>query len=119
MRLLDFGLAADSSPYLVFELLNGETVEAAVSRARGLSTRRVAHIASQILKALMEAHSIGIVHRDIKPANVFLCSYHGEADFVKVLDFGIAKESGSRSLTRTGEIARGHRPTCARAGHWQ
>src|SRR5207245_1176549 len=50
------------------------------------------------LKALMEAHALGIVHRDLKPANVFLCKFPGESDFVKVLDFGLAKNT----LTRAG-----------------
>src|SRR5262249_48733730 len=57
------------------------------------------------LKALMEAHGLGFVHRDIKPSNIFLCEFSGEKDFVKVLDFGIAKSLyASAMLTKTGMI---------------
>jgi serine/threonine-protein kinase len=104
VRVLDFGSSADGSPFLVFELLQGRTLESEVVRTRGLSTARVGRIAVQILKALMEAHALGIVHRDIKPANVFLCDFEGERDFVKVLDFGIASSADARALTGPGEV---------------
>jgi serine/threonine protein kinase len=68
---------------------------------------RVAAIAAQILKSLMEAHGLGIVHRDIKPSNVMLVSYSGEDDFVKVLDFGVARpmaKTRGGSITREGQI---------------
>src|SRR6185437_9827319 len=100
----DFGRAADGSPFLVFELLKGQTLDAAIRAGGGLPATRVHRIATQILKALMEAHSLGIVHRDIKPANVFLCDFQGEPDFVKVLDFGIAKGTGQGPLTRSGQV---------------
>jgi serine/threonine-protein kinase len=104
VRVLDFGSGPDGSPFLVFELLQGRTLEGEVVRTRGLSTARVSRIAVQILKALMEAHALGIVHRDIKPANVFLCDFEGEPDFVKVLDFGIAASSDAKALTGPGEV---------------
>ena len=49
------------------------------------------HVLRQLLHSLREAHTAGIVHRDIKPANVFLCHYGLDTDFVKVLDFGVAR----------------------------
>jgi serine/threonine-protein kinase len=104
VRLLDFGRAGDGSPYLVFELLKGQTLERAIHDAGRLPVPRVHRVATQMLKALMEAHSLGIVHRDLKPANVFLCNFQGEVDFVKVLDFGIAKGSGLRPLTQRGQV---------------
>src|SRR5690606_14630788 len=70
-----------------------------------LSPRRAARVGCQVVKSLMEAHGLGIVHRDIKPANIFLCDFSGEADFVKVLDFGIARTGGgegSSTLTAQG-----------------
>ena len=69
---------------------------------------RARHIMNQICRALGAAHAKGIIHRDMKPENIYLVTREGRADFVKVLDFGIAKmsaldEGGSR-LTRTGMI---------------
>src|SRR6185369_2760725 len=77
VRVLDFGRAPDGSPYLVFELLSGRTLESEIVRAHGIDAARVGRIAAQVLKALMEAHAAGIVHRDIKPANVFLSDFSG------------------------------------------
>ncbi len=104
VRLFDFGLH-DGTPFIVFELLAGESLASLVSRTGPLPPARALHITAQILKSLMEAHDQGIVHRDVKPANVFICNYAGEQDFVKVLDFGIAKsvQQESTLLTATGE----------------
>jgi hypothetical protein len=66
----------------------------------------VAQVGSQVLNSLMEAHALGIVHRDIKPENVFLAEFAGAADFVKVLDFGIAKAAareGEGKITSPGQ----------------
>ncbi|MEZ4219937.1 MAG: protein kinase [Polyangiaceae bacterium] len=104
VRLFDFGLH-DGMPFIVFELLSGESLASLLRRQGPLPPDRVIHLTVQILKSLMEAHEQGIVHRDIKPENLFVCSYAGEQDFVKVLDFGIAKSVAdeSASLTGTGE----------------
>jgi serine/threonine-protein kinase len=104
VRLLDFGHADDGAPYLVFEYLAGSTLEQALRAGGRMPPSRVARIAAQILKALMEAHAAAVVHRDLKPANVMLCSYQGEPDFVKVLDFGIAKQGGASALTQQGML---------------
>jgi serine/threonine-protein kinase len=107
VRLYDFGQAENGVPFIAFELLRGESLDQAI-RSRGpMSAGRVARMASQVLKSLMEAHALGIVHRDIKPANIFLCEFQGEPDFVKVLDFGIAKSTASQTaagLTKAGLV---------------
>jgi outer membrane protein assembly factor BamB len=104
VRLLDFGTSAGGEPFLVFELLEGQTIDQALRSGGPLSAPRVARVASQVLKALMEAHARGIVHRDIKPANVFLCNFQGEPDFVKLLDFGIARSEDTRAVTQRGSV---------------
>jgi hypothetical protein len=104
VRLLDFGRGAGGEPYLAFELLRGQTLEEALRAGGPLSTARAGRVAVQVLKALMEAHARGVVHRDVKPANLFLCTFQGEADYVKVLDFGIAKGADSRTLTQRGSV---------------
>jgi serine/threonine protein kinase len=105
VRLLDFGRAEDGALYIAYELLEGVPMDQAIDAGGPMSPDRVARIGAQVLKSLMEAHQHGVVHRDIKPSNIFLCNYSGEPDFVKVLDFGIAKsvEVGGQ-LTRTGFV---------------
>ncbi len=94
VRLFDFGRTDHGIPFIVWELLLGRSLERELAMAGPLPVARVHHIAQQVLKALMEAHGVGIVHRDIKPANIFLSDFAGEPDFVKVLDFGIAHAPG-------------------------
>jgi serine/threonine-protein kinase len=86
------------------ELLEGETLADHVERYGPVSPARGVHIVGQAARALAEAHSKGIIHRDIKPENLFLTSLGGERDFVKVLDFGIAKiaQEAGVTITRTG-----------------
>jgi serine/threonine-protein kinase len=104
VRLLDFGVGEGGAPYLVFELLLGQTLDQLIRAEGPLPASRVARVAEQVLKALMEAHARGFVHRDIKPANIFLSNFQGEPDFVKVLDFGIAKGAHTRALTGQGMV---------------
>jgi serine/threonine-protein kinase len=107
VRMYDFGTTEDGLPFIVFELLRGRTLEQEIARGP-LTTERMERVASQVLKSLMEAHALGIVHRDIKPSNILLSDYSGETDFVKVLDFGVARhtEPGASGapITRAGQI---------------
>lgn len=106
VQILDFG--DDEPTYFVMEFLDGEDLHALVDREGGLRWTRARGIILQIAAALGAAHARGIVHRDVKPSNCFVLRRGGRADFVKVLDFGIAKVSdGSGSatgLTRTHEL---------------
>lgn len=77
--------------FYVMELLEGEELISTLDREGSLSLERTARIFAQVASALNAAHSVGIIHRDIKPANVFLTERAGVKDFVKVLDFGVAK----------------------------
>jgi len=123
IRQYDFGEAADGSMYLVLEYLNGRNLVEVIRQEGALGDERVRAMAPGILKALAEAHAQGIVHRDLKPGNIMLCDIFGEKDFVKVLDFGIAKTMmGDTDLTAAGvalgsprymppELLRGDQPT--------
>jgi hypothetical protein len=108
VRLYDFGRTEHGIPYIAWELLRGRSLEQVILSQGALPAARVARIGIQALKALMEAHALGIVHRDIKPSNLMLCDFAGETDFVKVLDFGIAKQLGEpgdpRALTEVGHL---------------
>ena len=106
VQLFDFGVADDGSFFYVMELLEGLDLERFVQDYGPMRAERVIYVLRQVCHSLSEAESYGLVHRDIKPANLFLCRYGGEHDFVKVLDFGIAKaapdmlETGALGLTQ-------------------
>jgi hypothetical protein len=87
----DFGKLEDGSFYLVLEFIEGQSLAKLVDGHGPLPPQRALRIAHQIVAALHAAHSVGIVHRDLKPENVMLVQKDDQPDFVKVLDFGIAK----------------------------
>jgi serine/threonine-protein kinase len=104
VRVFDYGTTEDGLWYYVMELLEGETLAQHVTRLGALSPARAVHMVGQAARALGEAHENGIVHRDVKPENLFVTSLGGEHDFVKVLDFGIAKVTSldEGGMTDTG-----------------
>jgi tRNA A-37 threonylcarbamoyl transferase component Bud32 len=102
VQLFDFGVADDGSFYYVMELLDGMDLETLVRRHGPVPAERAIHLLRQVCHSLNEAESRGLVHRDIKPANLFVCNYGGECDFVKVLDFGIAR--GAHHVMETGAL---------------
>jgi hypothetical protein len=91
VTLFDFGVAEGGSFYYVMELLDGIDTDTLVRRFGPIPAERVVHVVRQMCHSLSEAEWCGLVHRDIKPANIFLCRYGEDHDFVKVLDFGLAK----------------------------
>jgi hypothetical protein len=106
IRVTDCGATSSGCLFLVMELLDGRALDSVLEKEGKLSPDRVRRIVMQLLKSLAEAHREGIIHRDLKPANVFLAQVAGERDYVKVLDFGIAKAVGDddAKLTKSGEI---------------
>ncbi len=100
----DSGATADGSVYFVMEYLEGVELGSVIEREGALDVARALRIGGQISRALAAAHREGIIHRDLKPENIFLITRGGEADVVKVLDFGIAK-------TTEAEAARERRLT--------
>ena len=101
VTLFDFGVADDGAFYYVMELLEGLDADTLVKRFGPMPAERVVPILRQVCHSLSEAESCGLVHRDIKPANIFLCRYGEDHDFVKVLDFGIAKAAHETSVAET------------------
>jgi serine/threonine protein kinase len=104
VEMIDYGFTESELPYIVFELLRGRSLYAAIKRLGPFDPVRVGRIALQMLDALGAAHALGIVHRDIKPGNVYLCAGHDE-DFAKLLDLGLAKAlegEGPETDTITG-----------------
>src|SRR3954469_2013420 len=103
----DFGQFPDGAAYFVMEFLNGVPLSKLLEGGQALSVGRIVHLARQMAEGLAAAHAANIVHRDLKPDNIFLVDRGGQRDFVKILDFGIAKVSSSSEgskLTRAGAV---------------
>lgn len=110
VQVLEAGQLADGLPYLVMELLEGETVGERLRRVHQLPVAEAVGVAVQTAAALGAAHAAGIIHRDLKPDNLYLTHdpHAPERVRVKVLDFGIAKLRGDQpadlARTRTGAV---------------
>jgi serine/threonine-protein kinase len=101
IHTVDFGVTDDHMPFMVMELLQGESLADRMSRSPALRMEEVVHIANLTLRGLAAVHEAGIVHRDLKPQNIFL---ERDADglFPKILDFGISRSlGGSESAIAT------------------
>jgi serine/threonine-protein kinase len=109
--IVDFGkMKGDAGQgdivYFIMEFLDGESLAARLRRT-GLSFKETLHVIQQATSALAASHAKGIVHRDLKPENIYLCPRGNDKNFVKILDFGIAKltgDTGQSHKTRTGLV---------------
>jgi serine/threonine-protein kinase len=107
VAVIDFGKTEDGQLYLVMEFLRGKDLARVQYEEGPLSFRRIVSILRQMLAALSEAHHLGIIHRDLKPENVILEPVRTGGDFVKVVDFGLAKmraEAQAPSITSPGIV---------------
>ena len=89
--IYDFGETEDGTLYLAMEYVEGETLSAVLRREGPFSPTRAAEITGQIADGLTAAHHLGIVHRDLKPDNILVTRSHDGREWVKIVDFGIAK----------------------------
>jgi eukaryotic-like serine/threonine-protein kinase len=103
VHILDFDTTDYGDPYIVMELLSGETLSRRLNREHIMAIRDIAQIVLQTAGGLLVAHAAGIVHRDLKPDNVFLLDMQDSSMFVKLLDFGISKRTAA-SARVTGEF---------------
>jgi eukaryotic-like serine/threonine-protein kinase len=111
IQIYDHGVTDDGRPYIVMELLIGESLDARIRRLGTVPLEETARIVRQVARALTRAHERGIVHRDLKPENIFLVKGpDDDEEIAKVLDFGIAKIKttpgavGVSSSTKTGTL---------------
>ncbi len=108
IRIYDFGEAEAGTLFIAMEFLSGQPLANALADSIHLPVRRTLRIVAQMCRSLDEAHRKGIIHRDLKPDNVFVGEVDGNPDYVKVLDFGVAKLAEGRddrgTLTQHGTI---------------
>ncbi len=111
LQIFDVGVLPDGSRYMVSEFLDGETLDARIRRVGKLTAAELVPIAQQLLTGLGAAHQALVLHRDLKPDNIFLVRQKsGVADFVKIIDFGIAKfqpglnQDDALRMTKTGMV---------------
>lgn len=105
VQVSDFDTTEAGEPYLVMELLSGESLAARLEREPRLPIAEAVRIAQQVSSGLAAAHAAHIVHRDLKPANIFLTEVAGQGATVKLLDFGISKRTGAgKGLTGEYDI---------------
>lgn len=106
----DFGISPAGQPYIVMEFLEGTPLSDLIKKEGQIGVERSIKLISQACDALDHAHKQGVVHRDLKPSNIVLTQYDEEKDYVKVVDFGVAKliEVGNNNegqrLTQAGEV---------------
>jgi serine/threonine protein kinase len=103
IEIFDQGETLDGTPYIVMELLDGQTL-ADLLRDGALSLPRAIPVMIQLARGIARAHDLGVVHRDLKPDNVFICRRADATDLVKILDFGIARSRDDPRLTNAGEL---------------
>lgn len=110
----DFGRAENGQFFLALEYLEGKRLRDVLGEGP-MPPRRALHIIEQVTQALERSHQLGVIHRDLKPENIMLVARQGDPDFVKVLDFGLAKVvpagearpeglTGNKLVTQTGSI---------------
>lgn len=113
ISVVDCGITEDSQPYMIMDFIQGESLANIIKTEHKLEAKRTLAIAKQICYGVQAAHNAGIIHRDLKPSNIMLLKQAERADFVKIVDFGIAKiivddsdeaRAARHHLTETGEI---------------
>jgi len=109
VKVLDFGITPHKDYYMVLEYLDGRTVQQELDVDGPFAPLRAIHIARQSLRALGAAHAKGLVHRDVKPDNILLMRVGDDPDYVKVLDFGVAKllegaNANQPAITQAGMV---------------
>jgi serine/threonine-protein kinase len=101
VEIHDVGVTPEGDHFIIMEYIEGETLASILSRETTLDVMRSLHVGAQIASALASAHAAGIIHRDLKPDNIMLMARLGDQDFVKVLDFGLAKVFSAATAVKT------------------
>ncbi len=103
----DFGRTADGRMFFVMEYLEGEDLAQTLRREGPLPWKRVVHMTRHVCRGIAEAHRRGVIHRDVKPGNCIRVTVDGDPDFIKVVDFGLAKLFGAEEQRRAPQTVAG------------
>ena len=101
VEIHDFGVTPEGDHFYIMEYLEGRTLASVLAKEKTVDVMRALHIGAQIANALAAAHAAGVIHRDLKPDNIMLMPRMGDPEFVKVLDFGLAKMFAEGSAVKT------------------
>ncbi len=108
IQIIDFGQDESGVVFMAMEFLQGQDLFSVLKKQGAMPAERIARIMVQVCSALTEAHEQNVIHRDLKPENIMVEDRRGQRDFVKVLDFGIAKiqdtGEGAQALTQAGMV---------------
>lgn len=104
VRVFDYGWTDDGIYYIAMEYIEGRTLQHLLKAEAPIAASRTVHMMRQLCGSLSEAHRLGIIHRDLKPGNVILTTQGDDRDFVKVVDFGLVKQTGDHDITQAGLI---------------
>lgn len=102
VKVYDVGELADKTPYVVMEVLHGESLGSFLRREKVISPELALPLMREVVGGLAEAHKVGVVHRDVKPDNLFLIGDIGDPYQIKIVDFGLAK--GNLKMTAAGVV---------------
>jgi serine/threonine protein kinase len=103
VEILDYGEAEDGAPFLVMEVLEGQSLDKLIA-AGPMSAAQVATLGAHVARGLARAHDFSVIHRDLKPENIFVTRAPSGRGVAKILDFGIARSAHDQRLTSAGQI---------------
>ena len=102
ITVFDYGESDNGELFIAMEFLQGRPLSRVIATDGRFATVRTLHVATQICRALREAHSKGMIHRDLKPGNIVLTEENDDRDFVKVVDFGLVKLFNATQIPSVG-----------------
>jgi len=108
VKIFDVGVTPNGSPYIIMDYLDGPSLSDVIAKEGKLPVERCMNIFIQACDAMSHVHELGVLHRDLKPSNIVLVEENGESDYVKVVDFGIARVLAEEARSTLSKTPTGH-----------